>query len=568
MRRIITVILAVLLVAAAAVGASAVSVTKLESYSTVSQDSECQVTIIATVHVDRVTEGLTFPVPTQATAVTLNGSRVAAKKTDTARLVSLDKVLKGMTGDFTLTINYTLPDVVHTNEIGALELQIPLLAGFAYPIEVMNFSVTLPAAADGLPAFESGYHQANIERDISYHISGATITGSFTEALKDHETVTMRLTVDDEMFPQGLADIQDFTFGLVAMGICAGLALLYWLLGLRFWPLRRIRTTQPPYGYTAGEMGSILHLEGIDLHLTVLSWAELGYILIKTDRHGKVVLHKRMDMGNERKEAEQQLFKKLFGRRNVVDTASHAYAALCRTAAGKPMGIRELVHPHSASARIFRVLASGIGLFGGVSLAIAIGSGALLQGLLIFLLGILGGVSGWYIQGIGNCLVTPNRPRLILCLSLCGVWLLLGLISGAFRVAAWMVAGLLVAGLLLAFGGRRTAQGREIYGQVFGLRRHLRRVDEAQLQTLCAEDPDYFFTVAPYAMALGVGKAFAKRFGGIRLSGCPYLTSGMDAHMTASEWLTRMEKTVDSMDDRAKKLPFEKLMAFLASLRK
>lgn len=568
MRRIITALLAVLLLSAAAVGVSAVSVTELESYSTVSQDSKCQVTLIASVHVDRVTEGLTFPVPGQATAVTVNGSRVAAKKSDNVRLVKLDKVLDGMTGDFKLTINYTLPDVVHTNEIGGLELQIPLLAGFAYPIEVMNFSVTLPAKADGLPAFESGYHQANIERDISYHISGATINGSFTEALKDHETVVMRLAVDDKMFPQGLADIQDFTFGLVAMGICGGLALLYWLAGLRFWPLRRIRTTHPPYGYTAGEMGSILRLEGVDLHLTVLTWAQLGYILIQTDRHGKVVLHKRMEMGNERKEAEQQLFKKLFGRRNVVDTASHAYAVLCRTAAGKPMGIRELIHPHSASGRIFRVLASGIGLFGGVCLAIAISSGALLQGFMIFLMGVLGGISGWYIQEIGNCLVPIKRTKLIVYLSLCGVWLLLGLISGAFQVAAWMVAGLLVAGVLQAVGGRRTAQGRELYGQVFGLRRHLRRADQAQLQSLCAQDPDYFFAVAPYAMALGVGKAFAKRFGGIRLSGCPYLTSGMDAHMTASEWMTRMERTVESMDERVKKLPFEKLMAFLAGLRK
>ena len=47
-------------------------------------------------------------------------------------------------------------------------------------------------------------------------------------------------------------------------------------------------------------------------------------------------------------------------------------------------------------------------------------------------------------------------------------------------------------------------------------------------------DPDYFHTMAPYALALGVHKRFARAFGTRKLSSCPYLTTGMDGHRTAS----------------------------------
>ena len=37
-------------------------------------------------------------------------------------------------------------------------------------------------------------------------------------------------------------------------------------------------------------------------------------------------------------------------------------------------------------------------------------------------------------------------------------------------------------------------------------------------------------------LRLGAGKAFAKAFGGRKLSGCPYLPTGMDGPLTAHQW--------------------------------
>jgi hypothetical protein len=73
-------------------------------------------------------------------------------------------------------------------------------------------------------------------------------------------------------------------------------------------------------------------------------------------------------------------------------------------------------------------------------------------------------------------------------------------------------------------------------------------------------NPSYYYTLAPYALAFGVDKVFAKGFGGMRLSGCPYLTTGMDGHLTASDWSKLLHRAVNILDERQKRLPLEQLL--------
>ena len=568
MRRIVQIVLCVILCMMLAVTASAVSAGNIDSYATVSRNGDCQVTMTVALNLDEAVEDMTFPVPRDAHAVTVNGRRVSTQKTDNARLINLDRNLKGMTGDFTLSISYTVSDVVHTTENKTLELRIPLLAGFDYPVEAMDFSVTLPGPTDQKPAFESGYHKADIEKYLHYSVDGATISGFFTQELKDHETVVMTLPTDNTVFPQTLADIQDYTFGIWGMGICGGLAALYWLIFLAFWPLRFRRSTEPPLDVTAGELACIRFNRGADLHLAVLSWAQLGYIVIEHRPGRKVLLHKRMEMGNERRESEQQLFRKLFNRRNTVDTTAKAYGTLCGLSEKRPGLSKELIRRRSGNCAVFRALAAGIGLFGGVCIAIALGSGAVLQGLLILLLGALGGLSGWYIQRLGSCILSHDRYKLAVALGLCGFWLLLGLIAGTFTVGLWMVLGLVIAGLLLSWGGRRTPLGRDAYGQVIGFGWHLLSIRKEQLQQLCAADNDFFFRLMPYAMALGLDGVLAKKLGDLRIERCLYLIGPGHNQMTARDWIHRFREILSQMDRRSRRIPFEKLVAIIRSLKR
>lgn len=567
MRRFFCLISVICLLCCVCFGVSAISASSMNSQATVSRDSSCQITTTVTIHIDKASSNLQYPVPKGATSVTVNGSQVRTSVSGDVRLIDLSRVLGKVTGDFSLSIHYTLPDVIHFTEQDMLQLRLPLVSGFAYPIEEVSFSVMLPGETENLPTFESGYHQANIERDIVYSVDGSVVSGEFTAPLKDHETVVMKLRVTDSMFPQSLADTQDYTFALYGMGICAGLALLYWLLTLRYWPFRRTRTTDPLQGVTAGETGCILHLQGANLHLTVLSWASLGYLRIRDER-GKILLQKRMDMGNERKEAERRLFNKLFAKKDLVDTTSSYYASLAVSAGKKPMCMNERIHRRTGNLRVFRILTAGIGLFGGICVAVAMTGGAILQGLMILLLGALGAVSGYYVPSWGYCVITPNRYRLINSFCVCVAWVLLGWASGALTAAWYMVLGMILGGLFLAIGGRRTDMGKKTAAEVLGLRHYLRTTDKLLLQRLCNKDPDYFFDMAPYALSLGVGNAFAKRFGGMRMGNCPYVAADRDLNLNALDWMERLRDILDRMAQRSRKLPVERMIRILRSMTK
>jgi hypothetical protein len=352
------------------------------------------------------------------------------------------------------------------------------------------------------------------------------------------------------------------------MAICGGLALLYWLLTMRHLPLRRENTTTPPEGFDAGSLGCVLGMQGIDLTMTVMTWAQLGYVMIHRDRKGHVRLEKRMDMGNERSEFEQRCFGKLFSKRDTVDTGAYAYAQLQRKLAAQQIPMRELVRRRRGSGKIFRALAAGMGLFGGAGLGLVMSSGAALQGFWIFLLSVAGGICGWFMIGWAGSLLLHRNRSLPLGLALSLVWLLLALIAGAFSLGLWTVIALLIAGLLLRIGGLRTPLGRQTSAQLRGLRHYLLRINTADLRQRIDTDPDFFFRMYPYAAALGIDRAFAKRFGSLRLGSCPYLSGIENEGLSAQQWCALLRQTAASMEERAARLPTEKLVNFLRDLTK
>lgn len=568
MRRFVSIFAAAMVLCLCAFSVSAaITAPEVSSQGVVSRDGKCQVTMLATISVDEVRNDLEFPVPVGAAGVRVNGSSVVTKKSGDVRIIDLDREIGRMTGEFTVSISYTLQDVIYRNEAGALEMRVPLLSGFSYEIEAMDFSVSLPDVFDTLPTFESGYHQQNIERDIAYTVDGTTIRGSFTQALKDHETVTMKLAVTDKMFPQTLADTQDYGFAIWGMGICGALAFLYWLVAMRFWPLRRRYCTTPSEGVTAGEIPGILGSRGVDLHLTVLSWAQMGYVVLYMDKKGTVTIHKRMNMGNERKDMEQKLFKKLFAKGDSINTRSAYYALLAQKTGEKPFD-QSFLRKRSGNPKVFRILASGIGLFGGICVAIAMSGGAFLQVLLILLLGALGALTGWKLLGWGGNVLSPNRYALTVTAVLCGLWLAAGLLAGVFSLTAWMLVGLLLAGVFLFFSGLRTPLGKEQAALMMGLRSYLRKADPETVQAVQAQDPGYFFSLAPYAMALGVGDAFARRFGKVRMEECPYLLTESQISLTAKDWMVRLRRVTNAMDDRARRMSTERFFAMVRSFRR
>lgn len=566
MRKFLVFVLLLGILCSLSVGASAATTAKnVSAYATVSHDGTCQVTLTANLHLDQAVEDLRFPLPEKASNITVNGARARSRLEKGLRQVNLSGVVGKAAGDFTLTFTYNLPNLISRNEADQLELHLPLLAGFAYPVQALEFSVTLPGTVTAKPAFSSGYHQANIEKDIYCTTSGATITGTAQTELKDHETLSMSLLVTEEMFPQPRIITPDFQTVNTLILVFAGLALLYWVLFLRNLPAWPARRPTAPEGYNAGQLCSLLHLQGGDMNMMVFSWAQLGYLQIHLQPGGKVQLTRQMDMGNERSAYEQRCFQLLFGRWNTVDASSLRYAQIYQNVQKIKPNVASLVHPKSGNLLVFRSLAGGAGLFGGVAIAIALSSGAVLQWLLVILLGALALHCSFYIQSWAVNLLVPYRRKLQIALALCGGWLLLGAAAGVFSLALGMVFLQLFAGLLAALGGRRTPSGRQLMGEVIGLRRYLRSLSQEQLRQTAQSDPDYFHRMMPYAMALGVQKTFAKRFGNLSIGQCPYISTGADSTMRATGWCGLMLRVYRAMNTRTENPYVKQTIRFLDS---
>lgn len=541
------------------VSASAESAaTRVDYYATVNVDGDCLVTMTVNFHFEDTTEGLAFPLPANANQITMNNASVNTSRMGSYTAVYLDKATGGNRGDFPVQFAYTLPKTVSVTENRQLQLELPILCGFSYPIQSLNYTITLPRDNTEIPNFFSTYRQNGIISDLNVIPNGSMITGNSKTGFNDHESLSMSMIVPQEMFPGVRMYQRTGNPELIPMGIFAGIALLYWLFFLRTLPPGRYRTSTPPAGVSAGEMGCRLTLAGGDLTMMVFCWAQLGYILINLDRNGRVLIHKRMEMGNERSLFEVRVFQNLFGSRRVIDCTGFQYAKHCRRTATMVPGEREQCRSNSGNIKIFRAICCVSQAFCGICVAMNMASIPVLQVLLSVLLVPLGVVTAWMMQEVAYRTHLRGKTRVYIGLFCCLIWIGLGLLAKQVWIPLGACVGQLIAGFFAAYGGRRTDLNRLEMAQILGLRRYLRRMPKNEVPKMMKKDPDYFFRLAPYAMALGVLRPFAAAFGKRKLEQCPYLVSQVHGRKTAAEWAYLMVTAADRMDARSRRMEVER----------
>ena len=561
LRRLIILILCAMMLTTVVHASSTVET--INNYSTIAADGSCDVTLSATVFLDSPASGLTFPLPAGAKDVTMNGSSVRTRQSGSLLLADLSH-LDGLSGAYTMSFHYTIPSVLETVEDEetkerSLVLNLPLLSGFDYPVEALEFSITFPSEITAEPSFSSGYLGSSVESVLDWNITGLMIKGTTTAALQDKESLVMTMNVSEEMFPGQLILPREGNPEAIYMGIFAGLAVLYWLLMMRCVPIFRQHRTTPPEGVTAGEIGSRLSSAGVDLTMMVFSWAQMGYLRIRPDKNDRVWLEKRMDMGNERTEFEVRLFHSLFARNSAVDGTGPSYAKLCLKAAQTVSGAHEMYRRKAGNIQIFRVLFCLVSACSGVCYGMnLIPAGGTAQILLAIGLAIAGIITGWAIQGGMYRFHIRGKTQQYIGAVCALVWIVLGAFAGVVIIGICAVLAQMVAGFAAAYGGRRSSLGRLQASQILGLRVYLKKVPGGELEQIMEENPEYFFDMLPYAIALGVDGKFARQFGDLNIPQCPYLTVREDRSRSAQEWAYLLRKTADKLDKRQRQLQVEK----------
>ena len=99
MRRFAALIAAILLLAVLAVPASASSATGMQISAVVSTDGSCKATVRVNLMLDQVVDKLTFPLPSGARNVTVNGTSVSTFASGGAVQAESSRLVKGLTGN-------------------------------------------------------------------------------------------------------------------------------------------------------------------------------------------------------------------------------------------------------------------------------------------------------------------------------------------------------------------------------------------------------------------------------------------------------------------------------------
>ena len=472
--------------------------TGVNGKAVVDEYGSCQVELTVTLRLDTTRDDLTFPLEASATDILLNGHPAPTEK----REGKIQVRLPGMNaGQHSFVFSFRLPLVVSTTKEGTF-LDLPLLSGFPLPVERLDFTVTLPQPITGRPTFHSGYYQENIR--LHTQILENSLVCNTMEPLKDHETLRLVLPVDGQLFH--LRENQLLSGWDWATLVLTALAAVYFLLTMRPHISRLRRSYTAPEGITAGDVGCCLTGSGTDLGMMVLSWAQLGYLQLELDRRGRVLLHKRMDMGNERNSHEVRIFQSLFARRSIVDATARNYARLFRKVTRYCPMRKQLYAEKAGDVRIFQGLCCLAGMCGMIQMT----QGRVLWSILLAPVALM---LSYVIQS--GCKTIPLRDKLPLLISLgcCALWILLGLLFGNVGRAIGMALLQLVAGILSAFGGKRSQLGIHNQAQLLGLRHHMLTTEPHEMQQLQSKNPDYFYEMIPFALAFGVERQFARRFG-------------------------------------------------------
>lgn len=551
-KRLITLLLAVLCALALCVPAFAADVTVITDMKTdclVDASGSCQITQTVTIDIAGTEDTLELPLAANAKKISVAGYKYK-KTTQDGYTVLVLSSNGGFSGSRTFTILYTISGLV-TEQDKIQTLTLPLLAPkWNWAINNYDFTISLPAAFESYPAFTSGYYGDVIEDYMSFTVREGMIGGTVTTALRDHESLSMTLTVGEGYFAGKYARWSSGWVETALVMVFSALALLYWALTLRSKRLSVSSRATPPDAALPCDLPYLLAGGVPDFNMLICHWAALGYLTIEMDEKGHVLLHRQVIMGNERKRLEVKIFASLFSRGDVCDGASLVYKTTAQNAmrAIRRYWDRRLYARSSGNVKIMQALCAIAASIASLAVMSQLLPNMPARGLILFLCMLAGIALSVLISRMPRSYYLGNIPAMILSAACALALLIAGQLSGAGPAMLVAVAMSFVCGLLTLHGGRRTELGAQLISQSLGFRKGLEKLSERHVAMLISRDGQYFYKLLPYAQALHMGADFARRFGDTELEPCEWYVTRVPAARTAAEFYNQLRPALEMLE--------------------
>jgi len=537
--------MALLALSGGAAAADEIVITEYEARGTVDERGQAAMTVRVKLRLPSAVTQLDFPIG-EGVDATLSGGEAKRVKTDAGASLRM-KAEAGVSGEPTYVVNYTLKGAIVKAD-GAQRLTLPLIApGWQWNIETASFSVTMPASFTSEPSYSGGYHGNIVDDYWTLTQSETSFSGTANEPLLDNDSLTVTLELPENYIePRSALSSQA---ALTVIALLYLLCLAYWYLRI-FAPRAKVRMrSMPPDGAGPGDLPALFACGDPSLPLQTMYWAALGYLQIRLDQRGRVLLTRAIQMGSERRRADRVAFAKIFSRGDRCDATGTRFASVsARYAASVDRAWRRrLFSANSGSPLLLRVMAAAaLGVAALNTLSPALPDGTIRLVLLVFC-AIAGVLAGFVVQRGPAALLWRRYGGVVTAAVTAVAALAAAHLNGGF----WTMLAALVLQVLAAVatvrGGRRNRYGRDQLAQTLGYYRFLTHVSSRQLASLLHEDGQYFYRTVLFAEALGIGPQFAARFGEIALEPCGWLTRSRRRPRTAAEFYSLFKDTLRRM---------------------
>lgn len=432
-------------------------------------------------------------------------------------------------GDHHYRISYTL--ALPPDRVAQSDLFFQSLLGAGWNCEVkkfvfnVQFDKAVPEASlKELQIFvgDLGGHD-DMRKSVLSKCSPTGFSGEVT-SLNPHQAVSAFMPL-----PEGYFSVYD-TWQVKATWACLALALFFLLIVIvkeitaGDEKVLKVLTVSPPKGMSSAELGTVFDCSVDDCDMiSLIPWfASQGYISI--DNTGKdPVLTKIKDLPENAPSYQSTIFKAFFAKGDKFDVGKRTTESFGKAWEKSKKSLGKNFEKKLDDFNGTTVLLYCIGLlFASLAMYFADCSD------IDF---ITGGVTCVTFGGLGFVILATSSPGVgkIGCVPVVTSIIALGFYAVYWLLLCYdfyidpnvllvMIVVLALATLLIHRVTFMTPYRRQAMGEILGLEEFIRISENQQLEQLQAEDEKYFYDILPYAVALGMGEIWAKKFANITVA--------------------------------------------------
>lgn len=475
---------------------------------------------------------------------------------------------------------YTISYTVQTKDLGIDQGQMVywnLVGNFDTTIKHLSYAIKMPKSFDQNEVYAYTGLYGDAKDNLTIAFDGNTIYGETKEPLKNYESATMKVNLEEGYFV--FPEVKDYTLWLVG-----GCTLLLIICAFIFWKFGKDKDVfvtvefKAPDDLNSAGVGYVIDgtVERRDVLSLIIEWANRGYIKIRED-NGSLTLIKINDL-SDRDQAvtdyEKRFFSAIFAKQDEVSESDLKSMQLSRDLENAQINIarhftknekRKVFSSVSDVMQVLFVFIAGLPMLATIILTFyakyEMVEPMVINVLAVFLMMLT--FLPWVFLIRKRYVLRRSSFNLYTVLLIClnATFLVFNALSAIANGASFLMVGVatlttIALIIMMIFMQKRTDQGNTWLGQILGLKEFIETCEVERLEMLVNETPTAFFDVLPYAYVLGISDTWSNKFENIVMEEPVWFESTRPySHFSSIYWWSYFSHSFNSYSSAAAYVP-------------